>query len=89
MIKFWGKCIKNHKIVKQKTYAVNAEKMDWSLFYGYVSELARAMEEPTPIVLKAHIFDFAKFNYIKFLPSDFVETVNFDQFVVELVKDEK
>ena len=88
MIKLWGKCIKNHNITKQKTYAVNVDTIDWSYFYGYIAELARAMEEPTPILLKAHIFDFAKFNFVKFVPSDFVESVDFDQMVVELIKDE-
>ena len=95
MIKFWGKCIKNHKIIRQATYAVNVEKIDWSLFYGYISELfygyiselSRALDSPTPIVIKAHIFDFAKFNSVKFVPSDFVEPVDFDQLFVELIKD--
>jgi len=86
MIKFWGKCIKNHKIIKQATYAVNVDKIDWSLFYGYMSELSRALDLPTPIIIKSHIFDFAKFNCVKFVPSDFVEAVDFDQFFVELVK---
>ena len=65
---------------------LNVDKIDWSLFYGYMSELARALDMPSPIVLKAHVFDFAKFNFVKFIPSDFVESVDFDQFVVELVK---
>ncbi|MBO4572144.1 MAG: hypothetical protein J5762_00025 [Clostridia bacterium] len=88
MIKFWGKCIKNHRIVKHGTYAVNVDKIDWSMFYGYMSELFRSLDLPTPIVLKAHIFDFAKFNFVKFVPSDFVEPVEFDSFLVELVKDD-
>ena len=86
MIKFWGKCIKNHKILRQATYAVNVEKIDWSLFYGYMAELSRALDSPTPIVIKSHIFDFAKFNSVKFVPSDFVEAVDFDQMFVELIK---
>jgi len=87
MIKFWGKCIKNHKIIRQATYAIGVEKIDWSLFYGYISELSRALDSPTPIVIKAHIFDFAKFNSVKFVPSDFIEPVDFDQMFVELIKD--
>lgn len=87
MIKFWGKCIKNHKILRQKTYAVNADKMDWSLFYGYMSELSHALDSPTPVVLKTHIFDFAKFNSVKFLSDDFIEPVDFDYMFVELVKE--
>lgn len=87
MIKLWGKLYKDHKIVKQVTLNTRAEKMDYSLFYDYVSEISHALDAPTPIVLKTHIFNFAKFNFTKFVKSDYVEQITFDNFVVELIKD--
>lgn len=87
MIRFWGKCIKNKKIIRSKTMAVNVEKIDWSLFYDYISELSHKLDSPTPIIIKSHIFNFAKFNFVKFTKSDFVESLDYDELVVELIKD--
>lgn len=87
MIKLWGKCIKNKKIVRQKTMAINVDKMDWSKFYDYISELSHNLDSPTPLIIKSHIFNFAKFNFVKFTKSDFVESLDYDELVVELIKD--
>ena len=61
--------------------------MDYSLFFDYVSEISHALDAPSPIVIKTHIFNFAKFNFVKFVPGDYVEQINFDNFVVELIKE--
>lgn len=67
--------------------AVNVDKIDWSLFYDYISELSHKLDSPTPIIIKSHIFNFAKFNFVKFTKSDFVESLDYDELVVELIKD--
>ena len=87
MVRFWGKCIKNKRIIRQKTMAVNVDKIDWSLFYDYISELSHSLDSPTPLIIKTHIFNFAKFNFVKFTKADFVETLDYDELVVELIKD--
>ena len=87
MIRFWGKLFVDHKITKHVTLNVRAEKPDYSLFFDYVSEIAHALDAPSPIIIKAHIFNFAKFNFVKFTESDFVESINFDYMTVELIKE--
>ena len=87
MIRLWGKLYTDHKIVKQMTLNTRAEKMDYSLFFDYISEIAHSLDAPSPIVIKTHIFNFAKFNFVKFTESDFVESINFDYMVVELIKE--
>lgn len=87
MIRLWGKIYKNHKIVKDVTLNTRAETMDYSLFYDYVSEISHALDAPTPVVIKTHIFNFAKFNFVKFVKSDYLELVSFDYFMVELIKE--
>ena len=87
MIRLWGKLYKNHKIIKQVTLNTRAEKMDYSLFFDYVTEISHALDAPSPIVIKTHIFNFAKFNFVKFVASDYVEQINFDHFQIELIKD--
>ena len=87
MIRLWGKLYKDHKIVDQVTLNTRAEKMDYSLFFDYISEIAHALDAPSPLVIKTHIFNFAKFNFVKFVESDFVESIRFDYMMVELIKE--
>ena len=56
---------------------------DYSLFFDYVREICEKLDCPTPVVLKSHIFSYAKYNTVKFVPSDFVEKVDFDKLVLE------
>lgn len=86
MIKLWAKTYKQHKILKHATLNVYTDKLDYSLFFDYVSRLCHELDSPTPLVIKDSIFNFAKFNYVKFVPSDFVETVDFDYLVIEQIK---
>ncbi len=87
MIKLWAKVVKNNKILKHKTYLTGASVMDYSLFYDYVSTLCHSLDLPTPLIIKTHIFNFAKFNFVQFIKSDFVESVDFDKLVIELIKE--
>lgn len=87
MIRLWGKLYKDHKIIKDVTLNTRASSMDYSLFFDYVSELSHALDAPTPIIIKTHIFNFAKFNFVKFTRSDYVENITFDNFMIELIKD--
>ncbi len=51
--------------------------------FEYVSEIARAIDIPTPIILKSHVYNFVHFNTVKFLPNEFVEEVDFDKLTLE------
>ena len=57
--------------------------MDYSEFFDYVAEICYALDAPTPVVIKAHIFNYAKYNYVKFIKNDFVEVIDFDKLILE------
>ena len=59
------------------------ENFDYSLFSDYITEGLYSLDEATPVIIKNHIFNFAKYNVVRFLPSDFIETVDFDCVWVE------
>ena len=82
MIKMWIKTFRNGKIVKQAVYR-SEEKMDYARFHLHIYEACRLIDEPSPVIVKTHIFNYAKYNYVKFLPEDFVEHVDFDKMIVE------
>ena len=84
MVKLWARTVKDNKTV-QKYDFIKDENMEWADFFDYVREICHEMDLPTPIILKTHLFNFAKFNYVRFLKSDFVEQVDFDFLLIENV----
>ena len=82
MIRIWAKTIKNGKIVKQYVYEREG-LTDYSLFFEYVKDICEALDIPTPVIIKTHLFNYAKYNNVKFRQDDFVEKINFDKLVLE------
>ncbi len=85
-MKIWAKVLKDNKIVRQ-TVLEKDGKIVWSEMHDYLVEICYALDIPTPIIIKNHIFNFAKFNHVKFLKSDFVEKIDFDQLFLENLSD--
>ena len=82
MFKIWAKVVKDGKIIKQLTYE-RADKFAYSQFFAYLSDICEGLDIATPILLKTHIFNYAKFNTVRFLPRDFAETPEFDKLVLD------
>ena len=78
----WAKLITNGHIKKQFVYE-NAEKLTYSHFFDYLVDICHDLDVPTPVLTKTHIFNFAKFNHVKFTQRDFVETLDYDQLFLE------
>ena len=77
MFRIWAKIMKEGKIQRQFVYENDEEKLTYSHFLQYLFDIC------TPVLLKTHIFNFAKFNHVRFLPRDFVEPVDFDYLLLE------
>ena len=82
MFRIWAKVLKEGHIVRQTTYA-REEKFTYSRFFEYLAEICGELDVPTPVLLKTHIFNYAKFNRVTFIPRDFAEPVKFDKLVLE------
>ena len=82
MFKIWAKIYRGGKIRRQFVYE-GGEKLTYSHFLNYLFDSCRELDCPTPVLLKTHIMNFAKFNHVKFLPRDFVEGVDFDYLLLE------
>ena len=76
MVKLWIKVYKHDKIIKQ-TVVEKDEKFYYSKFPEYLSEGCYALDEATPVVLKNHIMNFAKYHMTVFKSSDFIESLNY------------
>jgi hypothetical protein len=53
------------------------------MFYDYTREICETLDIPTPVIIKTHLFNYAKYNTVKFVRQDFVESVDFDKLVFE------
>lgn len=81
-MKIWAKLMLDGKIKKQMVYEKD-EKLTYSRFFDYLVEMCAKLDIPTPVLLKAHIFDYAKFSHVKFIARDFVESFSYDALVLE------
>ena len=82
VFKIWAKIITDGKIEKQLTYE-REDKFSYSDFFTYLADICEGLDIATPVLIKTHIFNYAKFNTVRFLPRDFAETVEFDKLVLE------
>lgn len=56
---------------------------DYSIFFEYVRDICEALDIPTPVLIKTHLFNYAKYNTVRFTADDFVEKIDFDKLVLE------
>ena len=82
MFRIWAKVMREDHIEKQTVYE-REEKFTYSHFFDYLTEICDTLDIPTPVLLKAHLFNYAKFNHVIFRPADFLETPEFDKLVLE------
>ena len=85
MFKIWAKILKGEKIISQLVYERD-EKFTYSRFFEYLSDICGELDIATPVLLKTHVFNFAKFGTVRFLPRGFAEAQSFDKFVIENIK---
>ena len=81
-MRIWAKLMTDGKIQKQFVYEKD-EQLVYSHFLDYVIDICQALDIPTPVLMKTHVFNFAKFNHVKFLARDFVESLGYDYLFLE------
>jgi len=82
MTKIWAKIVINHSVRKSVVHDCG-EKIHEFNFYNNVREICEQLKIPTPVILETYIRTFLDFNILKFKQRDFLEEINFDQFVLE------
>ena len=82
MVRIWAKVMKGSKILKQFMFE-KQESLDYSQFFDYLKEICENLDIATPVLIKTHLFNFAKYNNVRFTASDFVEPISFDKLVLE------
>ena len=82
MVRIWAKVLKQDKILKQFVYEREGAT-DYSQFFDYLKDICETLDIPTPVLIKTHLFNYAKYNVVRFKKEDFVESIDFDKLVLE------
>ena len=84
-MKIWGLVRTDQRIVRDIVIELDYKKRDdvqeWSAVIG---DAARELDLSRPVVLKKHIKELHSFGRTVFKPSDFMESVDFDKFEIEI-----
>ena len=87
-MKVWAKVMRGDKILRDFIYEEELSLSDED-YQRLLQELAYRLDIAAPVSLPFHLKHFEKFNRVKYLARDFIEEVDFDNFVIERVLDEK
>ena len=86
-MKIWAKVMRADKILRDVLYE-GEHPAGAKGFREAVQAVSYAADVSTPVILPAHYERFERFNRVKFLPSDFIEEVDFTSFVIERVTED-
>jgi hypothetical protein len=82
MVRIWAKVMQKDKIIKQCVFEKEGVT-DYSLFFDYLRDICEKFDISTPVLIKTHLFNYAKYNVVRFSKDDFMESIEFDKLVLE------
>ncbi len=82
MVRIWAKTTIEEKVQKSIIYE-NKENFDPKHFQQYLEDICAILDIPVPVYLSKHINHYMNFNIATFSESDFVESIDFERFVLE------
>ena len=88
-MKIWAKVIKHHKITNEAVREFPARPSDAQGWNLVLTDLVKPLDLARPVLLNKHVQELAKFNRTVFAPADFIESVSFDHFEVEIFPEKK
>lgn len=85
MFKLWAKAYnENNKMINNQTFQFSQE-FDVKYLNAYMQVICNEWKTETPIVLSYHVTTFNNFNQVKFTKNDFVDDVDFNYLIVQLI----
>lgn len=89
-MRIWAKTIKHQKIRSEVVREFSlARPSDLSGWTPVLHELCQALDLARPVVLEKHVRELGQFSHTAFRQSDFMESVDFDRFEIEIFPEKK
>ena len=82
MIRIWARTVSDNKIIRSYIYE-SIDNFQEETFHKHVEKMCHELDIPTPAILKSHITNYVDFNNTTFLPRDFIESIDFEKFILE------
>lgn len=84
MLKIWGKTYDGEKITRTKVIEFESAHI---IFYDMVKTVCEKLDIATPVCLNKHYEDFMQFRTCFFKSGDFIDSVDFTKFQIQLIID--
>lgn len=89
-MKLWAKVHKQHKIIQEAVREFSlARPSDAEGWNRILVDLCKPLDLACPVLLNKHVQELAQFNRTVFSPGDFMESVSFDRFEIEIIPEKK
>lgn len=85
-MKIWARLVTDDKIQKDMLYH-SSLKMSKDNYEVWLRDICHQLDVPNPVILDHHFKNFVNFHNTKFRRDDFVETLDYDIFIVEDCKE--
>ena len=89
-MRVWAKVITDHRmqrdVVQEFASARPSDIAGWAKVFP---ELCKPLDLAVPVILEKNVRELSKFNRTVFKPGDFLESVDFDSFEVEIFPEKK
>ena len=89
-MRIWAKVLTEHKIMRETVREFSsARPSDMEGWSALLHDLCQDLDLCRPVILRKHVNDLARFSRVVFKPADFIETVDFDEFELEILSEKK
>ena len=93
-MRLWGQIYTDGQRIADKIASIDIRKKSElsqheDLIMQTLTLLSHELDLERPVIVKKHLNDLYTYGQTVFRPQDFVESVTFDRFVVEVIPDEK
>ena len=86
-MKIWARLVSDDKIKKDTLYS-SPLKLSKDNYELWLRDICHILDVPNPVLLDNHFKNFVNFHNTKFRQDDFVETLDYDIFIVEDCKED-
>ena len=86
-MKIWARLVSDDKIKKDTLYS-SPPKLSKDNYELWLRDICHILDVPNPVLLDHHFKNFVNFHNTKFRQDDFVETLDYDIFIVEDCKED-
>ena len=89
-MKLWALIKTDNRTVSDKVFEFDLPiPGDAAGWHSVIKEITGDFDLSCPILLKKHVQDLAHFNRVTFKADDFIESVDFDKFEIEILREKK